>query len=432
MANDLLVRCALTAALLAAPSPSPAKAPPPSYEFDVPAGWTRTDQAGTSLLLPPGGAASGGLLVVLPSAPRQPDFDGQFTSVRASAAAGLGLRDMREASQQRDATAGIEGRLHAARYSSDQGERYLIVMARADGQAVGTVLFLATGLQAYQQLWQPAADLFHGMRLAGVPAARGAPVASATAQPGPGLGLGPAPAPAPGKAGAGPTAAGAAGWKGAGISGVWMGLVRSSSTDYLSPWVNRWKVFFDDGVMFADLPEEGLAGFERAAYRASHPAREGYWHTYSFAGTSGESRRPGTRFPWRLRVEKAGQLRIDDDVYHRCASVDGLRLDGAWTSYSDPADPQLGALPVGRRPVINFTRDGRFTDDGLFATFLTSGGDDRPGAGRYELRDFTLMLSYDDGRIRREAITGLLGGRVDQQDGRLYLRRSMLTKRPRR
>ena len=429
MAHDLLVRCALTAALLAAPSPSPAKAPPP-YQFDMPAGWTRTDQAGTSLLLPPGGAASGALLVVLPSAPRQPDFDGQFTSVRASAAAGVGLRDMREASQQRDTTAGIEGRLHAARYSSDQGERYLIVMARADGPAVGTVLFLATGLQAYQQLWQAAADLFHGMRPPGGLAARGAPVAGGAAAPKPPP---PQAAPPPGQVtGSRTTAAGAPGWKGAVISGVWMGLVKSSSTDYLSPPVNRWKVFFDDGVMFADLPEEGLAGFERAAYRASHPAREDYWHTYSFAGSSGESRRPGTRFPWRLRVQKAGQLRIDDDVYHRCASVDGRRLDGAWTSYSNPADPQLEALPVGRRPVIHFTRDGRFTDDGLFATFLTSGGDDRPGAGRYELRDFTLILSYDDGRLRREAFTGLLGARIDQQDGALYLRRSLLSKRPRR
>lgn len=424
MAHDLLVRCALTAALLAVPSRSPAEAPPPSYRFDVPAGWTRTDQGGSSLLLPPGGAASGALLVVLPSVPRQPDMDRQFTSVRTSAAAGLGLRDMRDASQQRDALAGAEGRLHAARYSSDQGERYLIVMARADGSAVGTVLFLATGLETYLRLWKPAADLFHGMRLATGPAVRGAPVATGAAA---------KTADPPGKVtGEGSTSDGAASWKGAGISGVWMGLVRSSSSDYLSPPVNRWKVFFDDGVMFADLPEEGLAGFERAAYRASHPAREDSWHTYSFAGSSGESRRPGARFPWRLRVQKAGQLLIDDDVYHRCASVDGRRLDGAWTSYSNPADPQLEALPVGRRPVIHFTREGRFTDDGLFATFLTSGGDDRSGAGRYELRDFTLTLSYDDGRVRREAFTGLLGARVDQQDGAIYLRRSLLSKRPRR
>jgi hypothetical protein len=424
MSRDLLIRCALAASMLAIPAPSPAQAMPPTYQFDVPAGWTRTDQAGSSVLLPPGGAASGALLVVLPSAPRQPDLDGQFNSVRTSAAAGLGLRNMREASRQSAPGAGVEKRLHAALYSSDQGDRYLIVMARADGPTVGTVLFLATGLQAYQQLWQPAADLFHGMRLPAATTAQGSPVAAGLPSPA---------APPPGKVGAaGPSASGAAAWKGGGIVGVWMGLVKESSTDYLSPFVTRWKVFFNDGMMFADLPDEGLAGFERAAYRASHPAREGYWHTYSFAGTSGESRRPGTRFPWSLRVEKVGQLLIDDDVYHRCASVDGLRLDGAWSSYSNPDDPTLDQRPVGQRPLIRFSRDGRFVDDGLFASFLTSRGDDRPGAGRYELRDFTLLLHYDDGRTRQEAFSGLLGGDPAVRDGKIYIRRTQLSKRSRR
>jgi len=68
-------------------------------------------------------------------------------------------------------------------------------------------------------------------------------------------------------------------------------------------------------------------------------------------------------------------------------------------------------------------------DDGLFATFLKSGGDDRPGSGRYELKDFTLILRYDDGRVRQEAFTGLLGADPAVQDGKIYIRRSVMTKR---
>jgi hypothetical protein len=135
--------------------------------------------------------------------------------------------------------------------------------------------------------------------------------------------------------------------------------------------------------------------------------------------------------PWVLRTQKANELKIDSDVYYRCASVDGLRLEGAWTSYANPADPALDRLPAGQRPILRFSRDGRFVDEGLFAVFMRSysGGDDRPGAGTYELRDFTAILRYDDGRVRREAFNGLLSADPARTNDVIFLRRTPLQKR---
>jgi hypothetical protein len=183
-------------------------------------------------------------------------------------------------------------------------------------------------------------------------------------------------------------------------------------------------------VAFADLPDEGLASFDRAASQAS-PGRADYWWTYTFSGSAGEARRAGVRFPWVLKVQKPNELKIDSDTYRRCASVDGVRLQGAWTSYANPDDPDLDRLPPGQRPIIRFGRDGRFVDEGLFAVFMRSysGGDDRPGAGTYELRDFTAILRYDDGRVRREAFTGFMSAELAQMDGRIFLRRTPLQKR---
>jgi hypothetical protein len=81
------------------------------------------------------------------------------------------------------------------------------------------------------------------------------------------------------------------------------------------------------------------------------------------------------------------------------------------------------------RPVIALGKDGRFVDEGIFATFLhtTYGGDqgvDAPGAGTYVVKEYSLVLSYSDGRIHRVAITGLLGADPAKKSDIIYLERS--------
>jgi hypothetical protein len=105
--------------------------------------------------------------------------------------------------------------------------------------------------------------------------------------------------------------------------------------------------------------------------------------------------------PEEVYVRDGARLRLGDKVYEPMLSVDGLKLEGRW---------QLPGADRKRR--IEFTAAGRFTDDGLLEDvgFLPvpawAGSREtlyaRPpaaGAGTYEIRDFTLLLTYDDGRL---------------------------------
>ncbi len=125
--------------------------------------------------------------------------------------------------------------------------------------------------------------------------------------------------------------------------------------------------------------------------------------------------------------DNPGVLLVDSDTFHHCAGVDGLRLEGAWTSYMNPNDPALDQLPQGQRPIFHFSRDGRFVDDGMFAVFLTP---HMPaGSGNYDVKDFTITLRYSDGRVRQAAITGMLGRNPAKNSDLLFIARSQFNKR---
>lgn len=222
-----------------------------------------------------------------------------------------------------------------------------------------------------------------------------------------------------------------AGARAPGLAGVWMGMVpRGMGSFELQP---RWQVFFDDGHVYQDLPDDGLLDFDRAASR-SGPRAE-YWGTWTLKGKDGHMQRPGEKFGTTIEVVKPDQIKLDGQYFNRCAKVSGLKLSGSWTSYSDPADPALDDRPAGSRPVIRFTADGRFADEGLFASFLRSGygpeaeAQDAAGEGSYEIRDFTLVLRYADGRTRREAFSGFLAADPAVKPDILFLRRGRLNRR---
>jgi len=217
-----------------------------------------------------------------------------------------------------------------------------------------------------------------------------------------------------------------------GLSGVWMAmkLILGSSTYEPQP---RWVTLFEDGQVFTDMPNDGLLGFNRQASQAD-PNRARYWGTWSVQGSAGSIQKPGV-IPTKLAVIGPDKIKLDNDQYYRSVSVTDLRLKGSWTSYGNPSDPALARLPVGKRPVISFTADGVFTDDGVFATFLKSGateGDprDRAGSGTYQFKDYTLILNYADGRTRHEAFTLLLGAKPTDSMDIVYIRRSRFNRLP--
>jgi hypothetical protein len=191
-------------------------------------------------------------------------------------------------------------------------------------------------------------------------------------------------------------------------------------------FASEWKAL--DGQVFQDIPREGLDGFDRRASKADNRQLP-YWGTCTWDGAGGSIVRPGVRNPWVLRARAANQITIDGDVYTRCLEVDGLRLQGSWTTYADPGDPALDRLEKGKRPLLTLTGDGRFVDEGIFASFFdTYGGVDPSqslaGGGTYEIGRWTLELHYADGRTRKLAITGAFGGSPAPSAGIICLGRS--------
>lgn len=94
-------------------------------------------------------------------------------------------------------------------------------------------------------------------------------------------------------------------------------------------------------------------------------------------------------------AREGGTLRKGDEIWQPMPSVDGLRLEGRW------------GLSGAR---IAFTAAGRFEDEGALRQAATpiplkhAGSKElfwptppAKGAGTYEIRDFTLLLRYDDG-----------------------------------
>ena len=199
-----------------------------------------------------------------------------------------------------------------------------------------------------------------------------------------------------------------------GVAGVYMGFrpVRLGGAE-MGP---RWYVFFKDGRVYEDLPPEGLWEFSGG--------NAAYWGKYQ----GGQIARAGARVTETV-VEGNGRMTVDGTQFVKCAGVDGLRLEGAWTSFADANDPALMQIPVGRRPLIRFSRDGRFVDEGVFGSILQGYGDAPAGQGTYEIREFSLVLRYAGSEVRRVAISGLLAADPAVKNEVLFLGRAQFNKR---
>lgn len=196
-----------------------------------------------------------------------------------------------------------------------------------------------------------------------------------------------------------------------GITGIW--ISHGNNTPFISgssvSW--NWRVFFSNGKSLSNLPNGGFANLKSGAYFDKTKNDANYFHlgSYNFANGKGTNTKSSSNYTDKLELIKPNQLKIDGTVYMKCGNVNGQKLQGTFTTYADPNDPDLLTQPKGNRSVISFTSDGKFIDEGVYQTLLQDYGKgeayNAPGKGTYELKDYSIILKFDDGRVKQEAFT---------------------------
>jgi hypothetical protein len=194
-----------------------------------------------------------------------------------------------------------------------------------------------------------------------------------------------------------------------GIAGVW---VSYNKPDLIQNLQWNWFVFFNNGKSLQNLPNGGFYNLSKGSYYDETKNTPEYWPvgSYTFTNGTGKNKKNAeVSYQETLKLTKPNQLSINSTSYFKCVNITGQKLNGSFTSYANPNDPKLKTLPYGEKPVITFTNDGKFNDEGFFNTYLFDGATNpaaaKPGNGTYELKDYSIILKYDDGRVRQEAFT---------------------------
>jgi hypothetical protein len=212
---------------------------------------------------------------------------------------------------------------------------------------------------------------------------------------------------------------------GSGITGVWINYENINRGFANLSW--NWKIFFANGKSIQAIPSEGLYNY---TVNVEKNLKVG---TYQFANGSGTNYKyPEQKSPDKMKLVKPNQLEIDGVVYLKCKAVNGQKLNGSFTSFANPHDTDLENQPIGEKHRITFTNDGKFIDEGIHTFFLQCycGKDkayDAAGSGTYELKDFSIILTYNDGRVKQEAFS-IPFGNTTTDATIIFLRRGQLNK----
>ncbi len=226
---------------------------------------------------------------------------------------------------------------------------------------------------------------------------------------------------------------------GAAPVGVWVGmkatggLEMNAATGRLEMQAGtvklRWRTFLSDGSSYEDLPTEGFLRLDPGAARKD-PQNGPFWGAWTLSGSKVTARQPSGRVQ---EYHLDGEALAEDPKstgsakYRRARGVDGLRLEGTWSSWQGWQDSQASPKWTSA-PVIRLTRDGRFADRGILMDSVTEpltarNAGQHPGQGTYEIRAFTLVLRYQDGREVHRTFTPAMSKDAAADDSVVFIGR---------
>ena len=203
------------------------------------------------------------------------------------------------------------------------------------------------------------------------------------------------------------------------LGGVWMSFKAGSGFDNV-----MWIVFDGAGYMIDDLPRLGLHAItenDLVHYTLG---------TYSVNGRKVQASTAYTNYTFNWNDVNTLTREGYTYKFYRCTVTDNMRLNGSWTTYSNTRDPYLDQ--VGARPVLTLNNDGTFTDRGLWVTDFAdpyANAEASPGNGTYQLLNYTLILTYTDGRVRKRSFTGTVNQNPSSNADLLYIGNNPVHKR---
>jgi hypothetical protein len=185
------------------------------------------------------------------------------------------------------------------------------------------------------------------------------------------------------------------------ITGMWEGTIQSTGAatgvrlEVFSP------IFFNNGqVYFGNkFPTEGLDELNTRIPPELYPRN---WGTYTYSNGKGILKMPFAEIPFRTQGDKLIVTKNQRDwPFYKKKSVDGATFTGTYKMSES----------YGIIPIINFTADGKFTDNGVVRTLYHDGTNCVnpgyvPGSGTYQVKNFTIHFNYTDGRKVNIAFLG--------------------------
>jgi hypothetical protein len=188
---------------------------------------------------------------------------------------------------------------------------------------------------------------------------------------------------------------------GTGITGVWQGISLQTAAATGIRYNVFVPVFLTNGQAYfgAKFPTEGLDGLDTRIPAELH-RRD--WGNYSFNNGKGILKMSYGDIPLRMDGDKLViTVNKTEHRFFRMPSVDGAKLNGSYVM----------AKVNDKIPAISFTPDGKFTDNGavkvLYHEYLDClNAGLLPGSGSYEIKNYSILFNYDDGRKIRIAFLG--------------------------
>jgi hypothetical protein len=182
----------------------------------------------------------------------------------------------------------------------------------------------------------------------------------------------------------------------------------------------KFYVVYADGDYCAEMPFIGLQTFDKTK---SKNTGERSWGKFTMQNDKGSF---VSQYE-NIKLKKVSATKFEKEGYtypfYKCASVDGLKLNGSWSSIPNwTKDPYYSES--GCRRVIYFKPEGSFDDRGIFVAdsrYPDRHAQDAPGKGNYSISNFTIVLKYDDGRTIYKAFSGVADRNPAVNDEVVYI-----------